>query len=153
MAISTDDRIVKFGSRTQLDSSAASISAGSYVEADTTPTWSNSDDAEKAVLDIAIAFTTAPTAKGLVKVYMQRLNFNGTNDEENPSDDVQGAYVGSFEVDNIGSSTTQYFVLEIDLVGVKTNQEYSLWLYNGTDQSINSGWNAYITPIAPGPHA
>jgi hypothetical protein len=154
MAISTDARIRFFGTRDSLDdgSTSAVASTAYSVLADITA-WTNDDDAEKAVIDLAIAFSTAPTAGELVLLYMRKINFNGTNDEETPSDDVQGAYVGSISVDNIGSSTVQYFAVEIDLVAAKSSQEYEFYFKNDTGQSIDAGWTADITPIAPGPHA
>jgi hypothetical protein len=152
MAISTDARIRFFGTRDSLDDGTTNAVSSTNYSSDTT-TWTNDDDAEKAVIDLAIAFSTAPTAGELVLLYMRKLNFNGTNDEEVPSDDVQGAYVGSISVDNIGSSAVQYFAVEIDLVAVKSSQEYEFYFKNDTGQSIDASWTADITPIAPGPHA
>ncbi len=154
MTISTDARIQFFGTRDSLDDGTTSaITAGSYSVAADITAWTNDDDAERAMLDVAIAYTSIPTAGGVLKFYMRRLNFNGTNDERTPDDDNQGAYVGSVSVDNLGSSTVQYFTIEIDLNNVKTSQEYEFYMKNDADQTMDANWTADITPIAPGPHA
>ena len=122
------------------------------VDNDAEPPCVDDDDAESASLDCAFAFTTAPTAGELIKIYMRRISINGTDDESTPSADNQQAYVGSVAVDNVGSSTTQYFTLEIDLVSMKTSQEYEMYIENDTSETIDSGWTIDITPTAPGPH-
>lgn len=152
MAISTDARIRFFGTRDSLDDGTTSaVTSGSYSVAADISAWTNDDDAEKAVIDLALTFGTNPTAGELVLLYMRKINFNGTNDEEVPSDDVQGAYVGSVSVDNL--TTAQYFAVEIDLVAVETSQQYEFYLKNDTSVTLSASWTADITPIAPGPHA
>jgi hypothetical protein len=114
-------------------------------------TWTNDDDTEKATIDISVTFATAPTAGDTIRLYMRKLNINGTNDESTPDDDNQMSYVGSVAIDNVTSA--QYFAVEVDLVAVKSSQQYEFYLANNADQTISAGWTASITPIAFGPHA
>lgn len=153
MAISTDARIRFFGTRDELSKSTGTsqVLSTNYSALGDQDAWTNDDDAEKAVIDLALTFGTNPTAGELVLLYMRKINYNGTNDSETPSDDVQGEYVGSVSVDNL--TTAQYFAVEIDLVAVETSQQYEFYLKNDTGATLSASWTAHITPIAPGPHA
>lgn len=154
MAIGSNSRVQFFGTRDSLDDgSTSAVSAGSYSVAGDMTAWTNDDDAEKAIIDVALTFGTSPTAGGVVKFYLRRINLGGvaSYDEAVPDDDNQNCYVGSISVDNV--TTQQEFAIEVDLLMTQTSQEYEFYLYNGTDQSLSSGWTADITPIAPGPHA
>lgn len=152
MAIGTDARVRFYGTRDSLDDgSTSAVTAGSYSVAADMTAWTNDDDAEKGILDVALTFGTAPTAGDTVKFYMRKLNINSTNDEAVPNADNQMAYVGSVAVDNVTSA--QYFAIEIDLLSQYTSQQYEFYLYNGADQTLSASWTADITPIAPGPHA
>lgn len=151
MAIGADDRIRKYGTRTGLDGSTANVASGAYTTSGQITTWSNDDDAEEAVLDLHLTFNTNPTAGELVLLYMRKKAIDGTNAENEPSDNNQMAYVGSVSVD--ATTSTQRFQVEIHLNSNATGQDYDFYMKNDTSVQLNSGWTADITPIAPGPHA
>jgi len=152
MAIGTDARIRFYGTRDSLDDGTTSaVTSGSYSVAADISAWTNDDDAERAVIDVALTYGTAPTAGDSVKFYMRKLNINSTNDEPTPDDDNQGSYVGAVTIDS--GTSAQYFAIEVDLVSQYTSQQYEFYLKNGADQTLSANWTADITPIAPGPHA
>lgn len=155
MAIGTDDFIFKFGTRTDLDNTGGAVANDTYSDNNDLDTWTNTDDAPMASFVLEAAWTTAPTVGSVVTLHCQLLNLFTTEDEPDVDSNFVPRSLGGFVLDNVGSSTTLYFVLgPVDLPMMKSQQEYRFYIYNGSGQQIDaSGWTLHVTPIAPGPHA
>ena len=156
MAIDTDDLIDKFGaaSVTEITDSVniSAVNAGAFSTAGATSdvtTWTNSENVREARLVIKLDFATNPVADEKCYFHMRRLNIQSTNDEEEPSANYDGAFVGSVEV--AASTSDQWFVIDIPLVNVVASQEYDLYMYNDTSANTTALWQVWIMDITTGP--
>ena len=155
MAIGADDAIWKFGTQDEVTvASPSSVAADGVSTSSDVTSWTNDDDAPVAAAVLNAAWTTAPGAGETVSLYAQLEDVESTNDMPGIDANFAGIYLGDFLVDAVGSSTEQYLVLpDFPLPCVTTSQKILFFIKNYTAQSINAGWDLYITPKTPGPHS
>jgi len=127
-----------------LTNNAAPTLAGSYTSADT-------GDYPDAEFVLKIAFATAPTENSTIDLLVRAMNIANTTDDANaPDATYRPGYVGSFLLDNIGSSTTMI----LRCVGYDLPKEGDLYLFNNnTGQSSAANASLYMTPRTLGPAA
>lgn len=152
MAIGTDDAIEKFGTQDEATTGTPSaVADGSFSGSGDVSTWTNDDDAPRAVVLLNATFGTAPDADGFVNLYARLMNVQSTNDQDEPSGTFEHLWLGSFPTDEVTSA--QWIAIEVDLPNVASSQEYDFYIENQAGQQISSGWALYITPKTLGPHA
>jgi len=151
MAISTDAAIEFFGTQDTLGTSSATVADAAFSIAGDLSTWTNDDDAPMASVTALIDYAVAPSANTSVNLYVRLLNTQSTNDNEIPDANYQHKFVGSFPVNDV--TTNQYITIDIGLPNSKTSQEYEFYIENRTGQTIQAGWDIYVTPKTIGPHA
>ena len=151
MTISTNDAIEKFGAQDTLGTSSATVADAAFSIAGDLSTWTNDDDAVMASVTALIDYAVAPDVNSAVNLYVRLLNTEGTNDSDVPDANFQHKYVGSLPVNDV--TTNQYVTIDISLPNGKTSQEYEFYIENKTGQTIQAGWDIYVTPKAIGPHA
>lgn len=151
MAISTDALIEFFGTQDTLGTSSATVADAAFSIAGDLSTWTNDDDAPRASVTALIDYAVAPDANSVVNLYVRPLNTVTTNDQEIPDANFQHTFVGSLPVNDV--TTNQYITIDITLPNTKTSQEYEFYIENKTGQTIQAGWDIYVTPKTYGPHA
>ena len=152
MAIGTDAAIDFFGTQDTLGTSSASVANNAFSIASDLSTWVNDDDAKEAsVVLLADWNTTAPDADSVVNLYARLLDVQSTNDQDVPDANFQHVYLGSFPTNDV--LTNQYIPRIIHLPNNKTSQNYEFYIENKTGETIQAGWDIYITPKATGPAA
>lgn len=151
MTIATDAAINFFGTQDALGTSSGTVADAAFSVAGDLSTWTNDDDAPQASVTALIDYAAAPDANSVVNLYLRLLNTQSTNDQEIPDANFTHTYVGSFPVNNV--TTNQYITIDISLPNSKTSQEYEFYIENQTGQTIQSGWDIYVTPKTIGPHA
>lgn len=142
------DPVVSVGSSKTLEASGSTISSGSVVQADDASYTLSSDAANwpDAEFYLTGAFTTAPTEGRAINLLARPLDIDGSgNHAEVPEAARPTWYVGSFIVNNVGSSTTQYMQLQGG-VAYDLPRKANYYLHNGTDQTLNSGWKLVVVP-------
>lgn len=150
MAIGTDSAIEFFGTQDTLGTSSATVADAAFSIAGDLSTWTNDDDALMASVTALIDYAVAPDASSSVNLYLRLLNTQSTNDSDVPDANFQHFYVGSFPVNDV--TTNQYVTIDISLPNGKTSQEYEFYIENKTGQTIQAGWDIYVTPKTIGPH-
>lgn len=151
MAIGTDSAVNFFGTQDTLGTSSASVADAAFSIAGDLSTWTNDDDAPQASVTALIDYASAPDASSVVNLYVRLLNTQSTNDQEIPDGNFQHTYVGSFPVNNV--TTNQYVTIDISLPNGQTSQQYEFYIENTTGQTIQAGWDIFVTPKTIGPHA
>jgi len=151
MAIGTDSAVEFFGTQDTLGTSSATVADAAFSIAGDLSTWTNDDDAPMASVTALIDYAVAPDANTSVNLYVRLLNTQSTNDSEIPDANYQHKFVGSFPVNDV--TTNQYITIDIGLPNSKTSQEYEFYIENRTGQTIQAGWDIYVTPKTIGPHA
>jgi hypothetical protein len=153
MAISTDAAIEFFGTQDQVTTGGGSIADGGFSSISDATEWTNDDDAPMASFVLECDYTTAPTANTSVNLYAQLNEIRSTNDQPTPDSNYAHVYLGSFPLDAVGSSTNQSIAIDARLPNTKSSQKYQFIIENNGGQSMNSGWDLYVTPKTIGPHA
>ena len=151
MAISTDSAVEFFGTQDTLGTSSATVADAAFSVASDLSTWTNDDDAPRASVTALIDYAVAPDVNSVVNLYLRLLNTQSTNDSEIPDANFTHTYVGSFPVNDV--TTNQYVTIDISLPNGKSSQEYEFYIENQTGQTIQAGWDLYVTPKTIGPHA
>lgn len=151
MAIATNDAIVKFGTQDTLGNSSASVADAAFSIASDLNTWTNDDDAPMASVTALLDWAVTPDTTGAIHLYAQMLNVQSTNDGEVPDATHQHVYLGSFPVNNV--TTNQYITIDVSLPNAYTSQVYQFFIENVTGQTLQAGWDIYITPKTIGPAA
>ena len=151
MAIAADSAIHFFGTQDTLGTSSASVADTAFSIASDLSTWTNDDDAPMASVTALIDFSVAPDASSYVNLYLRPLNTQSTNDGDVPDANFIHMFVGSFPMNDV--TTNQYITLDISLPNYKTSSEYEFYIENATGQTIQAGWDIYVTPKTIGPHA
>ena len=151
MAISTDSAVEFFGTQDTLGTSSATVADAAFSIASDLSTWTNDDDAPRASVTALIDYAVAPDVNSVVNLYLRLLNTQSTNDSEIPDANFTHTYVGSFTVNDV--TTNQYVTIDISLPNGKSPQEYEFYIENQTGQTIQAGWDLYVTPKTIGPHA
>jgi hypothetical protein len=151
MAISTDAAIEFFGTQDTLGTSSATVADAAFSIAGDLSTWTNDDDAPQASVAMLVDYAVAPDANSAINLYLRPLNIQSTNDQEIPDANFLHTYVGSFPVNDV--TTNQYIQIIIDLPNNVTSQQYEFYIENQTGQTIQAGWDLYVTPKTIGPHA
>ena len=151
MTISTNAAIEIFGAQDTLGTSSATVADDAFSIAGDLSTWVNDDDAPMASVTALIDYAVAPDANSAVNLYLRLLDTQSTNDSEVPDANYQHKYVGSFPVNDV--TTNQYVTIDISLPNGKTSQNYEFYIENKTGQTIQAGWDIYVTPKTIGPHA
>lgn len=155
MAIGTNDAIDKFGTLSNLASSSAAVVDAAFSVAGDLVTFTNTNDAKEAVAVLTWQYPSGTLDAGAtVSLHARRLDWTGTTDEEVPSTDYSGAYIGSFSLDDgLAVTTDSYSVIRIPLLNSKSAQEYEFYIQNNSGVQITAGWTIDITPVAVGPKA
>ena len=155
MAIGAGDRVDKFGTLDDLDSTSAAVADGQYSVAGDIVAWTNDDDASRASVALTWQYATGTlTAGAYIELHMRRINYTGTKDEEVPSDDYRGALVGRFRLDDgLATATDSVSMTNIDLDNFKSSQEYEPYIKASAGVQISAGWAPEIMPITDGAHA
>ena len=151
MAISTNSAVEFFGTPDPLGTSSATVADAAFSIASDLSTWTNDDDAPRASVTALIDYAVAPDVNSVVNLYLRLLNTQSTNDNEIPDANFTHTYVGSFPVNDV--TTNQYVTIDISLPNGKSSQEYEFYIENQTGQTIQAGWDLYVTPKTIGPHA
>ena len=151
MAIGTGSLVEFFGTQDTLGTSSATVADAAFSIAGDLSTWTNDDDAPRASVTALIDFAVTPTASSVVNLYLRPLNTQSTNDQEIPDANFTHTYVGSFPVNDV--TTNQYITIDISLPNAYTSQQYEFYIENKTGQTIQAGWDIYVTPKTYGPHA
>lgn len=151
MAIAADSLIEFFGTQDTLGTSSATVTDSAFSIASDLSTWTNDDDAPRASVTALIDYASAPTANSVVNLYLRPLNTQSTNGQEIPDANFAHTYAGSFPVNDV--TTNQYITIDISLPNGQTSQQYEFYIENQTGQTIQAGWNIYVTPKTFGPHA
>jgi len=151
MAIGTGDSVRKFSATTiTLEANGGSITNGNILAADDATydlTDTDHADCPHALLAISVACASAFDANGLIRVVIQSLNVDGSNNEPDPTNGYWPRSCGLIQVKNV--TTTQY--AEVAMYNIP--REGKVWLLNNAGQTISSGWTAKLTPFAYGPAA
>jgi len=155
MTIGTDDGVEKYGTLTDLNSTSAAVADGQYSVAGDLATWTNSDDASRARLALQWQYASGTlVASAYLSIHARRINYTGVTDEEVPSDDYQGAYVGRFLLDDgLATATNSQSIADINLEGLKASQEYEFYIKNSSGVQISAGWDVEVVAVVTGPHA
>ena len=155
MTIGTGDRVDKFGTLDDLDSTSAAVADGQYSVAGDIAAWTNDDDASRANVALTWQYDTVTLAAGAyAELHARRINYTGTTDEEVPSDDYRGALVGRFRLDDgLATITNSVSMTSIDLDNFKTSQEYEFYIKNAAGVQISAGWKIEVMPVTDGAHA
>ncbi len=151
MAIGSGDLIDKFGTQDQVTvASPSSISDGAFSLAADVNTWTNDDDAPRAIVTVMLDYTTAPTADTTIGLYCSLDDVQSTNDEPDVDTNHEDHFLGFFVPDTV--TTVHYKAIEVDLLNTSTSQVYTFFLKNNTEQSITD-WDIWVTPKSIGQHA
>jgi len=155
MTIGAGDRVDKFGTLDDLDSTSAAVADGQYSVAGDIAAWTNDDDASRANVALTWQYASGTLDAGAyVELHMRRINYTGTFDEEVPSDDYRGSLVGRFRLDDgLATATNSMSMTSIDLNNFKSSQEYEPYIRNASGVQITAGWKVEIMPITDGAHA
>lgn len=152
MAIGTDSAIHVFGTQDTLGTSSASVADAAFSIAGDLSTWVNDDDAPTASVTALFDWnTTPPDANSTVNLYVRMLDIQSTNDNDVPDANFQHTYVGSFPINDV--LTNQYVTIDIALPNTKSSQNYEFYIENKTGQTIQAGWDIFVTPKTIAPHA
>jgi len=151
MAIASGAAIDFFGTKDDLDNTSAAVSDGAFSVAAGLDEWTNDDDALFASVMFEGTFASNPAADGVVNLYVQLLNIDGTNDAPVPDANYKHDLVGIFHVDAVTSA--QFITEIIQLKNDKTSQQYQYYIGNESGQQLSAGWIIHPTPKAVGPHA
>lgn len=151
MTIGTDSAIHFFGTQDTLGTSSAQVTDDSFSIAGDLSTWTNDDDAPMASVTALIDYAVSPDVSTVVNLYVRLLNVQSTNDADVPDSNFTHVFVGSFPINNV--TTNQYITIDINLPNGKTSQEYEFYIENKTGQTIQAGWDIFVTPRTIGPHA
>lgn len=150
MAIGSNAVRLFAGTRTEVSvTTPGSVATLTFsVEGDTVD-WTNSDNAPLACAELECQFATLPSV-GAINLHCQ---IKGTQPEPVVDSQFVGHPLGAFPVDyNAGVSTN--FTSKIPLFELpwfEPSQILRFYLRNGTGQTVSSGWNLWITPLAYGP--
>lgn len=154
MAISTDAAIEFFGTQDTLTTSTSQVLDGGFsgVGDLASPPWLNDDDAPMASVVFAGAYATAPTPGTSIALFARLMDVQGANDQGVPDSNYGHVFLGAFPLNDVGGATTQYVAIDVGLPNTKTSQGYEFYIQNNAGNTLNSGWNLYITPKTIGPH-
>lgn len=132
-----------------LEANGASIASAAFAQANDASLDMATSNYPLCDFVLTVAYTTAPVAGEVINLYARPMNISGTNDSQVPSANYLGVYMGSFLLENLGSSTTQYILLADVPVPFGT---CDLYLENKVvTQSVNAGWTLKGTPKSFGP--
>lgn len=151
MAIASGAAIDFFGTKDDLDNTSSAVSDGAFSVAADLDEWTNDDDALFSSFMFEGTFAVAPAADGVVNLYGQLLNIDGTNDAPVTDANYKHDLIGIFHVDAVTSA--QFITAIVQLKNDKTSQEYQFFIGNESGQSLSAGWIVHPTPKAVGPHA
>ena len=151
MAIGTDALVEFYGTQDTLGTSSATVADAAFSIAGDLSTWTNDDDAPMASITALLDWSVAPDDSSGVTLYCRLLNTVSTNDSDVPDANFTHIYLGRFPANNV--TTNQYITIDVSLPNGKTSQEYEFYIQNNTGQTIQAGWDIYITPKTFGPHA
>lgn len=153
MAIAQDSAVEFFGTQDTLGNASTTVAdaAFSVIGTGGTDAWTNDDDAPTASITLLADWnTTAPDVNSSVNLYVRPLNVTSTFDGEVPDANHLHHYVGSFPTNDV--LTNQYITITITLPNYKTSSEFEFYIENKTGETIQAGWDLYITPKTIGPH-
>ena len=151
MAIGTDSTIVFTGTQDTVTSTTSSVADGAYSVSGDITTWTADDDAPDAAITLASTFASAPDVGSVVLLFARKMNVEGTNDDNEPSDNFQHTYLGLFSLDAVTSE--QFCTIDISMQVYKSSSEYDFYIKCMAGQTMSAGWDAYPTPKTLGPHA
>ena len=98
------------------------------------------------VFEFSGALGTTGVTGSIIDVYMQPLNFEGTNDARPPSTNNQETWVGSIPYDSAATTNTFYYKSGI-LVNPHPFDDCTFYICNRTGQTLSSGWTLKVTPV------
>jgi len=141
------ETIIVVGTPKTLEANGASTANNAITAADDASYGIVADGASfpDAKFVLAFAYTTPPTENAEITLVARPLNIDSTNDTDVPEATFIPYWIGSFLVNNVGSSTVQYS----ELVAYDVPWEASYYiLNNATGQTINAGWTLKVTPFS-----
>jgi hypothetical protein len=129
--------IVDVGSWVTLEANGASIANAAFAEADDAIFRRVTDGGGRPHVEVEIEFTngTAATGSPFISVYRQSRNMIGGNNAQAPSANNLRKFLLS-EPTAISSTAAQ----RLTFLLYDVPAEFSLWLQNGTGQTISAGW-------------
>ena len=151
MAIGTNALVEFYGTQDTLGTSSATVADTEFSIAGDLSTWTNDDDAPMASITALLDWSVAPDSNSAVNLYCRLLNVQSTNDADVPDANFAHIYLGRFPLNDV--TTNQYITIDVSLPNGKTSQEYEFYIQNQSGETIQSGWDIYITPKTFGPHA
>ena len=135
-----------FGTTKTLEANGGLIANNAIVAADDANYSTATDGANypDAQFVASFAFTTAPTEGTTLVLVARLINIDGANSADIPEPTRADRFIGSFIVNNTGTSTVQYAAC----FGRNLPREATYYLLNnGTLQSVNAGWTLKVTPM------
>lgn len=157
MAIGTNDSILKFGTQDEVTVAApGTVANGAFSASSDIVAWTNDDDAPRASAVLKCQFDTTMPTVGSIPLFARPINIQGTNDAPQPDANFQNYLVGIFPIDFGVAADTDFWtaIPEFQIPQMKASQEIEFYIKNeGTSQTIGTGWDLFITPIADGPRA
>ena len=151
MAIGENSAIEFFGTADPLtETTPAAVASAAWSTLTNMPAWTNDDDAREAAVTLEGTLGATAAAGKTIDLYVRKINTIDTTDDDSAiNDEFQHQYLGSFPMDE---DTAQRYTLRVALPNYKSSSEFEFIIYNGSGQSLSSGWKAQITPIVIGPH-
>lgn len=144
MVIPTNTVIEWRGTTKTLEASGASITSGSVAQANdaTYDTVADGEGTPDAEFVASFTFGSTPTENGVLALYAQPLDIDGTADAEVPEATRPTRYIGAFVVNNV--TTAQYAILQAE----RLPKLASYYLHNSaTGQTVSAGWTLKVTPL------
>ncbi len=152
MAIGADSAVEFFGTQDDLASASALVASAGFSIASDLVTWTNDDDAPQASITLEFTMAVAAADNSGFNMYFRALNVEGTNDDSIPEAEYRFNWVAFFPALN-GITTIQRSTQRIALPNYKTSSVWEVYIENLTEQEVDAGWTAFVTPITIGPHA
>lgn len=139
-----DEMTWVYASQVTLEASGSAITDTSFGVADDADlTSTNHDDYPYADFELEAAFGSATDVGGVVYLYRQDLNIDGsTNDAPAPASTYPHKQVGLFNIPD--SSTTLGYYPCSGVVHLSADCQFSL--KNAAGQTLSAGWKLKATP-------
>ncbi len=114
--------------------------------------WTNVDDAPWASFTLKIDWnTTAPDPGGHINLFARKTAVEGSNNDDIPTANFPHFYIGRFKIKDV---LTEQFITEVfQLPNWKSQSIYHFYLQNKTTETMEDGYDLYVTPETVGPHA
>jgi hypothetical protein len=156
MAIGTNASIYFWGTQDEVTSSAGTVADGAYSSNTDIDAWTNDDDAPMLSVTWKGQFDTTMPTVGSIDLYVALENVQSTNDEGDVDANNPIHYLGSFQIDfGVSADADFYAYLFVPQLppGIATSQQYHFFIHNnGSGQTMGTGWQLWVTPVALGPH-